>query len=147
MCIDLRIDKQADVAVHKMKAFKTRCGGPIAPSADIAASGSLRNELVNGAASAGDGRYCGEPVFVPRANAKSQDDGYILTCVHDLSHPDRDTNCMEVLDALDLEAGPVCRIALHDLVPPGLHGSWSSRVVPQAHGEVLPTSGDVRYNL
>jgi carotenoid cleavage dioxygenase-like enzyme len=99
--------------------------------------------------SAGDRRYVGEPVFVPRpeASRKSEDDGYVVVNVHDLSHPERDTCCIEILDGLDLQSGPVCTIALQDLVPPGLHGSWSARVARVGDDESLPTSGDVRYDL
>ena len=99
------------------------------------------------ASRAGDRRYVGEPVFVACANRKSQDDGYVIVCVHDLTDPERETNCIEILDGLALEDGPICTIALSDLTPPGLHGSWSTRVVPRQRNEMLPTSSDVRYSL
>jgi carotenoid cleavage dioxygenase len=68
------------------------------------------------------GRGCtgGEPVFVPSANPKSEDDGYLMTYVHDAS---TDTSSMVIMDAASMDNTPVASVAL-PRVPSGFHGSW-----------------------
>ncbi|WP_245718534.1 carotenoid oxygenase family protein [Nocardia miyunensis] len=67
-----------------------------------------------------------EPVFVPRANAKSEDDGYLLALWWDQS-----TGLSELLihDAADLRAQPLARVKLPVRVPFGFHGSWADQEV------------------
>jgi carotenoid cleavage dioxygenase-like enzyme len=84
---------------------------------------------------------------VPRPDAHSVDDGYIITVVHDLSDSQKDSSCLEILDGLHLEEGPVATVLLHDLLPPGLHGSWLSRHMAPMPGEVIPSSNDVRVHM
>jgi carotenoid cleavage dioxygenase len=67
------------------------------------------------------GQYCGEPVFVPRKNASSEDDGYLLLYTYDQSS---DTSDFVVLDARDVESAPVACVKLGVRVPFGFHGSW-----------------------
>ena len=55
--------------------------------------------------------YCGEAIFTPRARGRSEDDGYLLTLCFD----GRDgTSSLLVLDALDVAAGPIARVAVSD---------------------------------
>jgi len=67
------------------------------------------------------GHYCGEPVFSPRDNSTSEDDGYLMTYVYDES-----SNKSEfiVLDAKDIEAGPIAQVKFNHRIPFGFHGSW-----------------------
>jgi carotenoid cleavage dioxygenase len=69
----------------------------------------------------GPGRGAGEPVFVSRANASSEDDGWIMTVVHDAAE---DRSDMVILDAQDFSRGEVARIQLPARVPNGFHGNW-----------------------
>ncbi|MEU8948623.1 carotenoid oxygenase family protein [Streptomyces sp. NPDC048489] len=69
----------------------------------------------------GPGRVTMEPAFVPRPDAVSEDDGWILSVVHD-AHADRAE--LVVLDAADLGAAPIARVHLPHRVPFGFHGNW-----------------------
>lgn len=68
----------------------------------------------------GRGRTPGEPVFVPSANAKAEDDGYLMTYVHDAAS---DTSRFVILDASTMGDEPVASVAL-PRIPSGFHGSW-----------------------
>ena len=95
-----------------------------APFADALQRVELR---AGGAASPvvafGPGRAAGAPLFVPRGRGET--DGYLLTFVYDASREESD---LVVLDAADLEGGPVCTVALGQHVPPLFHGIWSEEV-------------------
>ena len=69
----------------------------------------------------GPGRYPHEPVFVPRGPTGSEGDGYLLSIVYDQNENRSD---VIVLEALDIEAGPVATIKLPHRTGPGLHGTW-----------------------
>ena len=73
----------------------------------------------------GPQRFGSEPAFAPRVNARSEDDGYVVTYITDLIE-DR-SECV-LVDASDFEAGPVCRIILPHRICSGTHSTW-------AHGE------------
>lgn len=62
-----------------------------------------------------------EPVFVPRRDARSEDDGWVMTYVYDA---DRNASDVEILDAQAFGDGPVARIELPVRVPFGFHGNW-----------------------
>jgi carotenoid cleavage dioxygenase-like enzyme len=79
----------------------------------------------------GPGRYGSEPGFAPRIGATAEDDGYLVTFVSDMNL-DR-SECL-LLDASDIEAGPVCRIVLPHRISSGTHSTW-------AHGEAIRKSG------
>ncbi|MGD8417524.1 MAG: carotenoid oxygenase family protein [Pseudomonadales bacterium] len=68
----------------------------------------------------GRGRVGGEPVFVPSANPKSEDDGYLMTYVYDAG---TDTSQFVIMDAKTMDDTPVASIDL-PRVPNGFHGSW-----------------------
>jgi carotenoid cleavage dioxygenase len=70
------------------------------------------------------GHTCGEPVFVPRAGAIAEDDGYLLTFGHDRAGG---TSALLVLDAADVAGPPVAVVDLGVRVPAGFHGSWIDR--------------------
>jgi carotenoid cleavage dioxygenase len=67
------------------------------------------------------GHTCGEPVFVARPSARSEDDGWLLTYAHDRA---TGTSYLAILDAADMAAPPVARVHLRTRVPAGFHGTW-----------------------
>ena len=69
----------------------------------------------------GAGREAGEPVFVPAADGRAEDDGWVMTFVFDAA---RDTSDFVLLDARDFEGPPVATVPLPQRVPVGFHGSW-----------------------
>jgi carotenoid cleavage dioxygenase len=72
----------------------------------------------------GEGRYGGEAVFAPRPGASAEDDGWLVTFLHD---ENSDTSEFLVLNAQDITAEPVARVIIPQRVPYGFHGTW----VPQ----------------
>jgi len=69
----------------------------------------------------GDGRTGGEWVMVPRHGAAAEDDGWLMTLVHDAA---TDRAELLVLPAADPADGPVARVLLPNRVPLGFHGNW-----------------------
>ncbi len=69
----------------------------------------------------GVGREAGEPVFVPAAEGRAEDEGWVMTYVYDAA---RDTSDFVVLDATDFDGPPVATVPLPQRVPVGFHGSW-----------------------
>ena len=92
---------------------------------------TIKHDLVSGTRwtyDHGPGRGAGEPVFVGRDGATAEDDGWLLTFVHDVP---AGTAELVVLDAQDLPRGPVARVLLPQRIPYGFHGNWvSDRSVP-----------------
>ena len=86
---------------------------------DLAAAGP--GTAVAGLIRHGAGRTGGEASFVPRRGAVAEDDGYLVTYVHDGG-----SNLSElvVYDARTMAAQPVARVALRRRVPHGFHGAW-----------------------
>ncbi|MCV3216454.1 carotenoid oxygenase family protein [Plectonema radiosum NIES-515] len=71
----------------------------------------------------GRGRYGGEAVFVPFPNATSEDQGWLISFVHDTRE---DTCELVVVNAQDVNAEPVARVLIPQRVPYGFHGAWIS---------------------
>ena len=69
----------------------------------------------------GEQRFGGEAVFAPRLAAETEDDGYLISFVHD--ERVNQSECV-ILDAKNLEAGPVARIIMPFRVPYGFHSGW-----------------------
>ncbi len=69
----------------------------------------------------GETGVSGEHVFAPDPGGRAEDDGWLLTYV-----TDRSTECsyLVVLDARDIDAGPVARVRMPRRVPLGFHASW-----------------------
>jgi carotenoid cleavage dioxygenase len=67
------------------------------------------------------GQTACEPVFAPEPGSAREEDGYILSFIHDEGKPGGE---FIVLDARALDQGPVARVMLPRRVPGGLHGSW-----------------------
>lgn len=68
-----------------------------------------------------EGRLVGEFVFVPRPNAQSEDDGYLLGFAYE---PGRETSSLTIFDAQNLEQGALARVLTPRRVPFGFHGEW-----------------------
>ena len=62
-----------------------------------------------------------EALFVPAADAGGEDEGWLLSVVYDRAE---DTSLLAILDASNIEAGPVARVLLPRRVPFGFHGTW-----------------------
>ena len=71
-----------------------------------------------------EGRYGSEAPFAPRVNAKSEDDGYLVSFVTDET---TGTSECVLLDARRIQDGPVCRIALPHKLCSGTHAVWADR--------------------
>jgi len=71
----------------------------------------------------GEQRFGSEAPFIPRANAQSEDDGYLISFITDMAQ-DR-SECI-IIDAKDLAAGPVCTIILPHRISSGTHATWAS---------------------
>ena len=85
---------------------------------------TVKHDLVTGMRDVfdhGAGRAAGEPVFVARPGGSEEDDGWLVTFVHD-----GNDNSAEfvVIDAQDFSRGYVARVKLPQRVPFGFHGNW-----------------------
>lgn len=69
----------------------------------------------------GTEHYPSEAVFVPKAAAKTEDDGWLLSLVLD---GETGTSSLQVVDAARLEAGAVARCHFDQAIPFGFHGIW-----------------------
>ena len=88
------------------------------------AGGVYKHDLVAGTTTAwnpGSTRSAGEAVYVPRAGSTGEDEGWLLTFVHDAADA---TSDLVVLAADDLTSGPVASVRLPQRVPAGFHGNW-----------------------
>jgi carotenoid cleavage dioxygenase len=93
-------------------------------SDDAFANAILRHDLVAGTVQArefGRDAAVGEAVFAPAAPDAAEDDGYVLTFVH---NPDRGASDLVILAARDFLGDPVATVHLPARVPLGFHGSW-----------------------
>ena len=97
---------------------------------------TVKHDLVTGERTSfdwGAGRSAGEAVFVARdssagAAERAEDDGWLLAFVH---ADDGSSASFVVLDAQEVERGPVAEVVLPQRVPFGFHGNWvSDRSVP-----------------
>ena len=70
------------------------------------------------------GVYASEAPFAPRVDARSEDDGYLVTFLIDERNG---TSECALLDAKNLAAGPVCRLALPHKISSGTHAVWAGR--------------------
>jgi len=104
-----------------------RYGYCASPSKDPAAGWpTLKHDLQTGERTVfdhGAGRAAGEPVFVSRPDATAEDDGWLVTYVHDLG---TESTEFVVMDAQDLGRGYVAQVPLPQRVPFGFHGNWVS---------------------
>ncbi|KAI1383934.1 carotenoid oxygenase [Hypoxylon trugodes] len=78
------------------------------------------------------GWFAQEPRFIPRTNAESEDDGWLLSYVFDESQLDDNGECSDeavselwIINARNMK-DIVARVILPQRVPYGLHGAWFS---------------------
>ncbi len=77
----------------------------------------------------GAGRTANECPYAPRVGARDEDDGYVVSFVADANAGGAGE--VVILDAKNIEAGPLARVKIPQRVPIGFHAIW----VP---GEQLP---------
>jgi len=83
-------------------------------------------DLTNGEVktfSEGNGSAISEPVFVPRQANSPEGEGYLLATVY---NSQTDKSHLIILDAENIDAGPLARAILDHRVPFGFHGNWRS---------------------
>ncbi|MCA9623547.1 MAG: carotenoid oxygenase family protein [Myxococcales bacterium] len=68
-----------------------------------------------------DGMRMGEAVFIPASDTAAEDEGFLVGYTY---HPTRKKSELVIVDARDLAAPPVARVALPTRVPYGFHGIW-----------------------
>lgn len=77
---------------------------------------------------AGDERIVSEPMFLPRQNSKKEDDGFVISIVHNAKELKSE---LVVWDSPTFGNGPIGIINLGDLMPWCVHGCWVPDFVPQ----------------
>ncbi len=93
-------------------------------SGGVMFDGLIRYDLDQGTSehhAYGQGRMGGEGVFVPRPDATGEDDGWLVTYVHDAASGKSE---LVVVETHDFRAPPVARVLLPVRVPYGFHGTW-----------------------
>jgi carotenoid cleavage dioxygenase len=94
----------------------------VAPMATFGFDRLIKYDLQTGettSASFGSQRYGSEPVFVPRANARDEDDGYVMTLITDAATKRGE---LLVMDAQTLETA--ARVEIPMRVPIGFHAAY-----------------------
>lgn len=66
-------------------------------------------------------RWGGEAAFAPKPGGTAEDDGYLITFLYDEA---QDQSELLVIDAADVEAGPVATVIIPQRVPIGYHTCW-----------------------
>jgi carotenoid cleavage dioxygenase len=69
----------------------------------------------------GAGHATGEGVFVPSGPRAGEDEGYVMSFVHDAR---TNTSRFVILDAKDFAKPPLGEVPLPQRVPFGFHGNW-----------------------
>jgi carotenoid cleavage dioxygenase len=103
----------------------------ISPEKELLFDGLMKYDVDTGSVQThwfGDGRWGSEAPFAPRPGSTGDDDGWLVSYVFDEREGRSE---VEILDAANVTAGPVCRVAIPVRVPIGFHATW----VP---GERLP---------
>jgi len=88
--------------------------------------GVIKYDIQNGQSQThkyGQRRYGSEVVFAPRPHGIAEDDGWLMTFVHDES---TETSELLVLDAQQVTHEPIARVLIPQRVPYGFHGTWIS---------------------
>ncbi|MDJ0601918.1 MAG: carotenoid oxygenase family protein [Crocosphaera sp.] len=105
---------------------KTRYGysGKMADTSEPKFDGIIKHDFDKGGFEIhhfGPNRYGGEPIFAPNSNEEQDDQGWLLTFVHD-----EVSNVSElvIIDAENFTASPMAKIQIPQRVPYGFHGMW-----------------------
>jgi carotenoid cleavage dioxygenase len=112
-----------DAVIGKKHRFGYEMSMGNAGFGEVDAGAILKYDRQNGTRTSielGKGRVSGEAVFAPAAGATSEDDGYLMTYVYDVSS---DTSEYVIFDAKTMSADPIATVQL-PRVPFGFHGSW-----------------------
>ena len=75
-----------------------------------------------------EGCYVSETPFAPRDNARSEDDGYLVTFLTNLASGKGEC---ALFDPREIERGPICRIILPHHIPQGAHAFWAPEALLQ----------------
>ena len=100
----------------------------LSPAKTLIFDGLIKYDLQTGQRQAhwfGPDRYGSEAPLAMRPGSTREDDGYLVSYVHDARE---DRSEVVILDASDLGAGPIARVLLPRRVPLGFHAVW----VPEA---------------
>jgi len=97
--------------------------------AAIADNGSLNGiGRFNNKTNNWDGAYlfpkyytCGEPIFCPKDNSINEDDGYLISTVHNLKE---ELSFVAIFDSKNVSKGAVAKVHLNTSLPMRLHGEW-----------------------
>ena len=88
-------------------------------------NGVIKHDLKNGTREVVDferGVFGSETPFIPRAGARSEDDGWLLSFVTDMNHSRSECH---IYAAQNLRAGPIARVRLPLRIPSGTHACWA----------------------
>jgi len=117
-----RFDERIAGRKHRYGYFAG--GDPISPEHETSFKALLKRDYQTDKLEAhelGKGFAPGEPVFVPRTEKSSEDDGWVLSVWYD---EERNRSELVVLDADNFTGAPIARIKLQHRVPWGFHGNW-----------------------
>lgn len=82
---------------------------------------------------AGDDSICSEPMYLPRRSAHAEDDGFVVSIVHNSNQ----THCeLVVFDSQRFDQGPIATINLGELMPWCVHGCWVPDYVPRERSTI-----------
>lgn len=101
-----------------------RYGYGVSIGRDWEHGGLIRHDFQRGTSEVHDygaGRGTMEAVFIPRHDQAAEDDGWLMSLVHDRQ---RNRGELVVLNASDFTGEPVARVLLPARVPYGFHGNW-----------------------
>ncbi len=96
----------------------------IAEASELYFDGVIKYDLARGTSDHhryGAGRFGGEVVFAPRSGGVDEDDGWLVTFVHDTT---TELSELVILDARDVAGKPVARLHVPQRVPIGFHAWW-----------------------
>lgn len=68
--------------------------------------------------------FVSEPVFISKPGSEVEDQGWLISVVYESQNHRSD---IIILDAQNLEQGPIGKLHLQHHIPYGLHGSWVSK--------------------
>lgn len=124
---ETRLDDQSQEfprIAERLTGKPYRYGYTVALEAGFSPAGLIKHDLQQGRKQSYDegmARHFMEPVFVPRHDCTSEDDGWLLSFVYDAETASSD---VVILAANDITAGPAATIHLPRRVPFGFHGNW-----------------------
>jgi carotenoid cleavage dioxygenase len=114
-----RVDDRRAGARHRYGFAVAALGG-----ADDGFRGLLKYDFWTGSCvehDFGAGHATGEGVFVPSGPRAGEDEGYVMSFVHDAR---TNTSRFVILDAKDFAKPPLAEVPLPQRVPFGFHGNW-----------------------